>query len=457
MMTKSLGFVSMIWVLAALPMSAFAEEKTKEQPPDQSTQQAIDEAKETTNEAIEAAKQAVLEAIKAAKEAASSVLESEEEAAKRALDKAKDATSTLDQASEAAREVLEKAKQATEEILDKAKGAAHSSTELAGEEASEAASDVREVPVTIDNFIRAATDIEFEKYVSLAGSVNRFYHFREPTPVDNQPTIRMNRDTLYSTVVVDISEGATLTLPDVGDRYMSAMVVNQDHYINEVFHGGGTYKLDMETFDTPYVTVYVRTLVDASDADDVAAANALQDQMTMEAASAKPFVVPDYDEESYEALVERFNALTPFFSNALGAFGAKKDVDPVKHLINTAVGWGGLPETEAFYGGADPGLPVGEYKIEVPAEVPVGAFWSLSLYNPNGFFEPNDIDGYVVNSETGTRNDDGSMTIHLGGCDDGRVNCLPIMEGWNYVVRLYQPGPKILDGSWTFPKVQPVK
>ena len=95
--------------------------------------------------------------------------------------------------------------------------------------------------------------------------MNRFYHFREPTPVDNQPTIRMNRDTLYSTAVVDISEGATLTLPDVGERYMSAMIVNQDHYINEVFHGGGTYTLDMDTFDTPYVIVYMRTLVDASD------------------------------------------------------------------------------------------------------------------------------------------------------------------------------------------------
>ena len=76
------------------------------------------------------------------------------------------------------------------------------------------------------------------------------------------------------------------------------------------------------------------------------------------------------------------------------------------------------------------------------AEIPVGAFWSVSLYNADGFFEPNNIDGYVVNSETGTRNDDGSMTVHLGGCDDGRVNCLPIMEGWNYVVRLYQPGPE---------------
>ena len=93
--------------------------------------------------------------------------------------------------------------------------------------------------VNIDNFIRAATDIEFGKYVALAGGTNRFYHFREPTPIDHQPTIRMNRDTLYSTVVIDISKGATLTLPDAGNRYMTAMVVNQDHYINRVFFGGG--------------------------------------------------------------------------------------------------------------------------------------------------------------------------------------------------------------------------
>lgn len=316
--------------------------------------------------------------------------------------------------------------------------------------------EAREIPVTIDNFGRAASDIEFDKYATLAGGINRFYHFREPTPVDNQPTIRMNRDTLYSTAIVDISKGATLTLPEVGERYMSAMIYNQDHYVNKVFHGGGSYTLDMETFDTPYVIVYLRTLVDADDPDDVAAVNAIQDQMTIEAAAANPFVMPNYDADSYEALVQALNALLPFTDGISGTFGAKKDVNPVRHLIGTAVGWGGLPDTEAYYPANVPNLPVGTYKIEVPAEVPVGAFWSVSLYNAEGFFEKNDIDGYVVNSIMGERNGDGSMTIHLGGCDDGRKNCLPIMEGWNYVVRLYQPGPEILDGSWTFPDVEPV-
>ncbi len=330
------------------------------------------------------------------------------------------------------------------------------SAQFAGEDL-DARLEAREIPVTVDNFTRAATDIELDKYVTLAGGVNRFFHFREPTPVKDQPTIQMNRDTLYSTVVVDISEGAKLILPEVGDRYMSAMVVNQDHYINEVFHGGGTYTLDVDTFDTPYVIVYLRTLVDASNAEDVAAVNALQDQMKVEAASAKPFIAPAWDEEAYEALVKRLGALLPFAGGIKGTFGTRDSVIPIRHLIGTAVGWGGLPETEAMYPANVPNLPEGEYKIDVPAEVPVGAFWSVSLYNAERFFVPNAMDAYVVNSVMGERNDDGSMTVHFGGCDDGRVNCLPLMDGWNYTVRMYQPSEAILDGSWTFPAIQPVK
>jgi len=314
------------------------------------------------------------------------------------------------------------------------------------------------VPITIDNFVRAATDIEFEKYVLLAGGVNRFYHFREPTPVDNQPTIRMNRDTLYSTAVVDISEGATLTLPDVGERYMSAMIVNQDHYINEVFSGGGTYTLDMERFDTPYVIVYVRTLVDAADPEDVAAVNSIQDLFAIEAASSKPFTLPNYDMGRFEAMVSSLLPLGAFVSpDSVGTFGTKEKTDPIRHLLGTALGWGGLPESEAYYVHVDPGLPVGEYKIDVPAAVPVGAFWSISLYNSKGFFEPNPRNAYNVNSVTGTRNDDGSMTVHLGGCDDDRLNCLPIMENWNYIVRMYRPSKEILEGEWTFPAAEPVE
>ena len=78
------------------------------------------------------------------------------------------------------------------------------------------------------------------------------------------------------------------------------------------------------------------------------------------------------------------------------------------------------------------------------------------MYNKQGFFDPNDQDAYSVNSLTGTPNEDGSFTIHFGGAP-GSVNHLPITEGWNYTVRLYQPRKEILDGTWKFPEVKPME
>lgn len=107
-----------------------------------------------------------------------------------------------------------------------------------------------------------------------------------------------------------------------------------------------------------------------------------------------------------------------------------------------------------MYVNVSPGLPPGEYRLTV-RNVPVDGFWPISLYNADGFFEPNDRDAYSVNNITGTPDADGSVTVHFGGCGDGRPNCLPIMDGWNYLIRLYRPRAEVLDGTWTFPAVAP--
>ena len=83
------------------------------------------------------------------------------------------------------------------------------------------------IAVNVDNFVRAETDRMFAALQADAGGVNRLNHNRTPTPIEHQPVIRMNRDTLYSFALVDISQGATVTIPDSGDRYLSVMVVNQ--------------------------------------------------------------------------------------------------------------------------------------------------------------------------------------------------------------------------------------
>jgi hypothetical protein len=309
--------------------------------------------------------------------------------------------------------------------------------------------------VNVDNFARAESNRMFAGLTREPGGVNRWAHNRQPTPLDHQTIIRMNRDTLYSWSIVDISDGATLTLPDSDGRYLSVMIVNQDHYINRVFHQAGEYELTTEEFDTPYVLVAARTLVDPADPADVAAVNALQDQLVVRARSEAPFVLPEYDAASLDNTRNGLLELARGLSGYERAFGRRADVDPVRHLIGTASGWGGLPEQEAFYANVEPGLPVGEYRLRV-RDVPVDAFWSISLYNAEGFFEPNERNANSVNNITAARNDDESITVHFGGCGDDRPNCLPIMEGWNYIVRLYRPRPEILDGSWTFPAIEPV-
>lgn len=308
------------------------------------------------------------------------------------------------------------------------------------------------VHVNADNFVRAESDRMLAELQDDAGGINMWSHNREPASVDHQTVIRMNRDTLYSFAVVDLTDGATVTIPDHGGRYVSLMVVNQDHYIDEVLHAAGEHQLSKEQFDTTYVMVAARILVDPTDHRDVAEVISLQDRFQLTAGSSRPFEMPDYDaaslNETRQALLQLARGLTGFTE----MFGKREEVDPVRHLIGTAAGWGGLPTTEAAYVGVDPRLPKGSYELTV-GDVPVDAFWSISVYNAEGFFEPNDAGSYSVNSVTGVRNDDGSLTVRFGAHPDGMPNVIPITDGWNYLVRLYQPREEILNGTWRFPSI----
>jgi hypothetical protein len=120
--------------------------------------------------------------------------------------------------------------------------------------------------------------------------------------------------------------------------------------------------------------------------------------------------------------------------------------------------WGGNPEKDAVYLNITPSKNDGKtlYRLNVKY-VPVDAFWSLSVYNAQGYFEKNQYDAYTLNNLTAKKNQDGSVTIHFGGCDGKTPNCLPITPGWNYLVRLYRPRTEILNGTWKFPEAEPLQ
>jgi hypothetical protein len=312
------------------------------------------------------------------------------------------------------------------------------------------AANAEAITINVDNFDRAQTDMEFDGIIKLAGGINKLHNNRTPTPIDKQNVIRMNRDTLYSLAVVDISDGATITLPDSGKRYMSLMVINNDGYVNQVFYGAGAHDLTVDKFDTPVVGLVIRTLADPEDQADLAAAHALQDKIEISAGSDTAFAMPEYDKASYEATLDPILELAKGLKRYVDTFGSKDEVNPVHFLIGTASAWGGLPDKDAVYINVQPDLPVGEYELTVK-DVPVKGFWSISLYNAKGYFQENDLKAYSLNNLTAKPNSDGSTTIRFGGCGDGVENCLPIMDGWNYAVRMYEPEQSIIDGTWTFP------
>ena len=109
------------------------------------------------------------------------------------------------------------------------------------------------------------------------------------------------------------------------------------------------------------------------------------------------------------------------------------------------------------------------YVLHIPASdlpVPVRAFWSLTLYDSNGFFVPNPLDRYVINDRSPLRtNPDGSIDIYVQHGEPAtasqRDNWLPAPAPgttFRLIWRLYDLGGAldgVLDGSgWQPPPIQ---
>jgi hypothetical protein len=151
------------------------------------------------------------------------------------------------------------------------------------------------VPVTVDNFNRAESDLVMASIVK-DGGFGKYVHHRELYPVD-APIVRPNRDTLYSFSNFDLDAGpVTITLPDARQRFMSLQVIDEDQYTPEVHYGAGRYTFTREKIGTRYVQLGVRILVDPNDPEDMKKVHALQDAITVEQPGGPGhFEVPNWD------------------------------------------------------------------------------------------------------------------------------------------------------------------
>jgi hypothetical protein len=312
------------------------------------------------------------------------------------------------------------------------------------------------VKVTADNYVRAETDYQIKTYVENFGCLGKFVHSRKPYDVHNQVTVRANRDTLYSFGVFDLTSPVTITLPDPKGLYQSLMLITQDHSIAAAYFPRKV-TLTRDKVGTRYAFLAIRTFMDPSDEADVKAAHKLQDQVVVKQADMGTFKVPNWDKEGIETLRTAINVLGATIPDSSTFFGEKDKLDPIHHMMGAAVGWGGLPREAALYNNVYPPKNDGKtaYTLTLK-DVPVDGFWSVTLYDADGWMPINEHNAYAFNSVTSKRNADGSVTIHFGG-DSKQSNYFPLVKGWNYIVRQYRPRKEILEGKWKVPEPVEVK
>ncbi len=139
----------------------------------------------------------------------------------------------------------------------------------------------------------------------------------------------------------------------------------------------------------------------------------------------------------------------------------------LKRAIMTQQGLGANVPQDAIYPlslGDKDGKPLDgnkNYRIHFPkGELPpVEAFWSVTLYDEQGFQVPNSIDRFALSSWMAMKkNDDGSLDLLIQNeKPEGEMeaNWLPAPKGpFTLTMRLYAPDSAALTGKWNPPPIE---
>jgi len=137
-----------------------------------------------------------------------------------------------------------------------------------------------------------------------------------------------------------------------------------------------------------------------------------------------------------------------------------------KRAVVTLVGLGANPPEDAVYpllnADADGDAVTGDrdYVIHFAADAlpPVSAFWSVTMYDAEGYQVANELDRFALGDRDAlTYGADGSLTLYVQHANPGperESNWLPAPLGpLGVTMRLYAPRAEVLDGRWVPPVV----
>ena len=294
------------------------------------------------------------------------------------------------------------------------------------------------IPVTLENYVQAETDWNFAGQQAQA-DINTWTH-NEVVTRETQTIIRSNADVVYSLALVDVSEGATFSIPERKNGALQLIhYIDENHLTHGVVYAGQSVHVTPDDLTGgEYVYILARTKV----SDDLNETKAAQQSMVIDAKSAKPYISKGFDEEEVEAFRNSLiNEVTSGKAKPDGSkgFGATlSDVELSDYRYGAALGWGGLPPQHAQYTALvrGQGSSAKCQTITIPKprlDYENGGFFSLTTYNAESWIGS---DNFHIGHDRMKDNGDGTLTIDFN-CDT--PYSVEVTDGWNGTFRLYKP------------------
>lgn len=285
--------------------------------------------------------------------------------------------------------------------------------------------------VTQDNFPQAYTNMRFGAILQNTGGVNKFFTMPVPSSVpEEQFVVRMNRDTPYSVSVIDMSsDNVYVTVPKT-NKYVTIQIVDENHETQPMIYGSGRHKI---TAKTDHAFVIVRAL----EGD-------IRQNLVIEAGSAEPFKVLDWDMKSFHAVDKAGNIdFSDGYDQSKAFSNSESGQTAYMNYVGAAGGWGGAMVEDNIYQTSQYFSDDACYETTF-VDPEAKYFWSATVYNADGrMFNDNANLSSELNP---TQNADGTYTLRFG-CE-GQPNNIPIVEGnktgkFNVLVRHYGPSKQV--------------
>ena len=291
-------------------------------------------------------------------------------------------------------------------------------------------------------FIRAES-LHFMANMVQREGINNFYHFQTLAQAEDRWVVSPNNDVIYSMAIVDASEGFTLTLPETGDRFITAQIVSEEHMSVQLV-GGGVYQFEAGSFPGSHVAVGVRIGTDAMEEDVQFILETLHPETRVDAGGSGP--VPAYDEAAMlrvrEAMMVEYDRMSDTFG--LMTDDVTKVEDWERFTYATAGAWGLAADQYAMYVPyALAGAKADTCYVATYVQPIVDQFWSITAYNNEKYLMANENN--IANTGNVTLNDDDTFTVHFGSREacaevEGVRNfILTTEDDWSFLMRAYEP------------------